>query len=239
MLKVFLLFLIETSLCYPSEKYYVSSKIGQFRVAPTLPKKGIKKVLSKLPLFRHFFRVQLPMKLKNPLSPPLPINEKLGLPDDTPWTDPRVQSYVKKAGIIDTYLRIVPKEEWQGDSQKKCGNVFGCQGSFSFLKQIKIKLVFDKKDGEVKSRKEKCKNVNRYFCRTIATAFTKIDRLYKFEKGRRVEYLIFQTLDHNIANDIQKWGPFSDVEVEIRGKYPLRTVYIDGGLTMYFELDLP
>lgn len=95
--------------------------------------------------------VNLPMNFMMAVIPPVPFKENtpIDMPDNVPWTDPKVLPYIKSVRVLDGRIRVVPVSERLSYKSPKCWTKwlkFGCpQERLKFLSELQINLVFSPK----------------------------------------------------------------------------------------------
>ena len=97
--------------------------------------------------------VNFPVNFAMAIVPPVPFKERtpLDLPEDVPWTDPKILPYIKSVRVLDGRIRIVPLAQRQGYKAPRCWFKYVKLGkmcpteSLKFLTEIQINLVFSPK----------------------------------------------------------------------------------------------
>jgi hypothetical protein len=242
----------------------VQTKIEPTIVEPSLPRQWCRRFLSWIPGMCNLFG--LPLNIVRALIPPLPFKDRTGVevPDNVPWTDPQILPYIKTVTLTKGFIRVIPENE-RGPFYKKERCLFLCgKEELTFLQEIAVNLVFSPK--KLRECRKKAKQVGSH-CRglpdcgkeaevmdkacmeeheknvkagleqpqkivSIAKAITKDD----YDKKAKV--MTFKMTSDNLRPYLEDFSDF-EVDIKAKGKFPKRTTYVDGGLTLEFLVQLP
>lgn len=216
----------------------LTNSIDATRIKPDPVRKGIHKVIGGIPIVGDV--MELPIDLLTALIQ-FPIEDKMQMPTDGPWNDPRILPLVQSARISAAYLEIVPEDERGPDYEKRsCWlGLIKCGESLKFIDEMYINLVFPDpanptldKNGE-SAFDEAGKEIPGEAHFPILSSIKKIN--YNKDK----EIINFQATDVDLIPLIKKYGNNFHVKLFAKGKAPKREVFVRGGITIEIVLQLP